>query len=185
MEYKYTINDISETVKISKPSLYALIKKNSAFIKDNSVRRQRKIYYNQAAMDFFTSYYQPEATNQSGENQPPQVNLNSAEGQAEKKPVEGAQAEGQHKSQPNALERKIDALEAEIEALRKQLDASETEKKELLRQNGEVLLLLQMEKPEKQLYLPAPKKTLTDRVKSLFHKGQSVFDAMQKNVVLS
>ena len=55
MEYKYTINDISETVKISKPSLYALIKKNSAFIKDNSIRKQRKIYYNQAVMDFFNN----------------------------------------------------------------------------------------------------------------------------------
>lgn len=170
MENRYTIDQISSICKVSKQSLYKFINKNKTFIGENSTRIHRIVYYNQAAMDFFTSYYQPEATHQSGENQPPQVKPNPAEGQAEKSPVEGAQAEGQHKSQLNALERKIDALEAEIEALRKRLDASEAEKKELLRQNGEVLLLLQMEKQEKQLYLPAPKKSLSERVKGLFHK---------------
>lgn len=175
MEYKYTINDISETVKISKPSLYALIKKNSAFIKDNSVRRQRKIYYNQAAMDFFLAYYQPDRKTDSEEIPVSDIEKNTAEEraeeQAEKAPIEAPQTEQPPEDQLNALERKIAALEAEIETLRKQLEKTEAEKNEILRQNGEVLLLLQMEKQEKQLYLPAPKKTLADRVKSLFHKG--------------
>jgi len=171
MEYKYTINDISETVKISKPSLYALIKKNSAFIKDNSVRRQRKIYYNQAAMDFFTSYYQPEATHQSGENQPPQVKPNPAEGQAEKSPLEGPSADKPHESQPDATKAEIAALKAEIDALKKQLELKEAERVELLRQNGALILTLQQSQQEKMLLLPAPKKSFSDKIKSIF-KGK-------------
>lgn len=171
MENRYTIDQISSICKVSKQSLYKFINKNKTFISENSTRIHRIVYYNQSAMDFFLAYYQPEATAQSGENPPPQVNSTSAEGQTEKPSAEATQAEEQYENQQNPLQRKIDALEAEIEALRKRLDASEAEKKELLRQNGEVLLLLQMEKQEKQLLLPAPKKTLADRVKNLFHKG--------------
>ena len=171
MEYQYTINDIKDAVKVSLQSLYTLIKKNQAFINENSIRKQRKIYYNQAAMDFFTSYYQPEATHQSGENQPPQVKPNPAEGQAEKSHVEGAQAEGQHESQQNALQRKIDALEAEIGTLRKQLNDKEDERKELLRQNGALILTISQLQQEKLLLLPAPKRSIGERVKGLFHKS--------------
>lgn len=172
MENQYNIDQISSICKVSKQSIYSLIKKNKDFINDNSTRNHRVIYYNQAAMDFFTSYYCPEKTQQSNRDN---INQTTAETRApegeQKNPVEAPQTDKPPEDQLNALQSKIDALEAELEALRKKLDATEAEKKELIRQNGEVLLLLQMEKQEKQLYLPAPRKSLTDRVKSLFHKG--------------
>lgn len=175
MENRYTINQISSACKVSKQSLYKFINKNKTFINENSTRNHRIIYYNQAAMDFFLAYYQPDRKTDSEEINISGIEKNTAEEQAEeqaeKTPVEAPQTEQPPEGQLNALERKIATLEAELEALRKQLDASETEKKELLRQNGEVLLLLQMEKQEKQLFLPAPKKTLMNRMKSLFHKG--------------
>jgi septal ring factor EnvC (AmiA/AmiB activator) len=174
MEIRYTINQISSACKVSKQSLYKFINKNKTFINENSTRNHRIIYYNQAAMDFFLAYYQPDRKTDSEEIPVSDIEKNTAEKraekQAEKAPIEAPQTEQPPEGQLNALERKIAALEAEIETLRKQLDASETEKKELLRQNGEVLLLLQMEKQEKQLFLPAPKKSFSERVKSLFHK---------------
>lgn len=168
MESRYTIDQISTACKVSKQSLYKFINKNKTFIEENSTRIHRVVYYNQIAMDFFLAYYQPD--------EKPKIpisamNMDTAEGRPENPFVEAPQSDEPPEVQLTALQRKIDALEAEIGALRKQLDASEAEKKELLRQNGEVLLLLQMEKQEKQLFLPAPRKTLSDRVKSLFHKG--------------
>ena len=187
MEYKYLITDIQAKTKVSITSLTTFKKKHQEFFNQNSTRIQRKIYYNQAAMDFFLSYYQPDRKAEDEkipvsdidtdtDKKEPDFTIKKicAEGQekqAEKAPIEATQTDEPPEGQTNALERKIDALEAEIEALRKQLSESEAEKKELLRQNGEVLLLLQMEKQEKQLLLPAPKKALVERIKSLFHKG--------------
>lgn len=184
MENQYTADQITGICKVSKASFYELKKKNKDFINKNSTRLHRIVYYNQAVLDFFLAYYQPDEKTESGKipvsdtdtdtdkKEPDSVKVLRAEvPQAENSPVEAPQTDEPQEGQENPLQRKIDALEAELEALRKQLEAKEAERLELLRQNGEVLLLLQMEKQEKQLYLPAPKKTLADRVKSLFHKG--------------
>lgn len=151
MEYPYTINDIKIATQVSLQSLYTLIKKNQSFIKDNSIRKQRKIYYNQAAMDFFTSYYNAE--------QPPETPP-EAEEHAEKEPSAHFRIE--------ALEAERDALQAEINALRKQLEAKEAERLELLRSNGALILTLQQSQQEKMLLLPPPKKSFSDKVKSIF-----------------
>ena len=151
MDFPYTVNDIVSECKVSKQSIYTLIKKNSTFINDNSMRKQRKIYYSQAAMDFFISYYNAE--------QPPET-PQKAEEQAEK--VISAELHAEKLEAENA------ALHAEILRLREQLDAKEAERLELLRQNGALILTLQQEKQEKQLLLPAPKKSFGDKVKSLF-----------------
>ena len=171
MEYKYTINDISETVKISKPSLYALIKKNSAFIKDNSIRKQRKIYYNQAVMDFFIAYYLPEQTPEEGKIPPSSFDIQTAEEQAEKSPLESSYKEEEQQARIDALQAEIGALHAEIDTLRKQLDAKEEERKELLTQNGALILTISQLQQEKLLLLPAPKRSIGERVKGLFHKS--------------
>jgi hypothetical protein len=168
MEYKYTINDISATVKISKPSLYALIKKNQAFINDNSIRRQRKIYYNDAVMDFFISYYLPEQTTEEGKTPSSPIDIEKAEGRPENPLLEPSSKEEEYKTRIDALQTKIDALHAEIDILRRQLEEKEEERKELIRQNGALILTLQQEKQEKLLFLPAPKKSLGKKIKSIF-----------------
>ena len=168
MEYKYTINQISERVNISKPSLYALIKKNQAFINNNSVRRQRKIYYNQAVMDFFVSYYLPEQTTEEGKIPSSPIDTEMAEGQAENPLSETSYTDKPQEREVEVLKAKIDALEAQIDALRRQLEEKEEERKELIRQNGALILTLQQEKQEKQLFLPAPKKSFGKKIKSIF-----------------
>ena len=168
MEYKYTINDISATVKISKPSLYALIKKNGAFIKDNSIRKQRKIYYNQAVMDFFVSYYSPDTEKKIPDEV---IDTDAGGGIAEKSPLESSFKEEEQQARIDALQVEIKALHAEIDTLRKQLDDKEEERKELLRQNGALILTISQLQTEKQLLLPAPKRSIGERVKGLFHKS--------------
>jgi len=168
MEYKYTINDISATVKISKPSLYALIKKNSAFIKDNSIRKQRKIYYNQAVMDFFVSYYSPDTEKKIPDEV---IDTDTAEAQTENSLLEASYKEEEQQARIDTLHAEIEALHAEIDTLRKQLDAKEEERKELLRQNGALILTISQLQQEKQLLLPAPKRSIGERVKGLFHKS--------------
>ena len=84
MSYDYTINDIAEKTNVSLQSCYGLIKKNREFIDNNSVRRHRKIYYNQEVMNFFIDYYQPveerppKAENPIVEERPPEGQSPSA-----------------------------------------------------------------------------------------------------------
>lgn len=183
MEYKYLITDIQAKTKVSITSLTAFKKKHQEFFNQNSTRIQRKIYYNQAAMDFFLAYYHPDREAESEKISVPDMDTDTdkkgpdsvkelpAEVQAEKSPVEPPQADEPPEAQLTALQRKIDALEAEREVLRKKLDATEAERLELLRQNGALILTLQQAQQEKMLLLPAPKKNLTEKIKSLFHKG--------------
>lgn len=164
MEYQYTINDIKAAVKVSLQSLYTLIKKNQAFINENSIRKQRKIYYNQVAMDFFLSYYSPDTEKKIPDKI---IDTETSGGKAENPLSEPSYTVRPHESQSEGLKAEIGALKAEIGALRKQLDTSEEERKELLRQNGALLLMLQQEKQEKMLLLPAPKKSFLEKFKSV------------------
>ena len=142
MEYKYTINDIARETKVSTQSLYSLIKKNKEFINKNSTRKQRKIYYNQEALNFFINYYQPEIAQETA-----QETIQEEKAEISNKAVE-----------------EIEALKAEIEDLKRQLSEKEAERKELLQQNGALILTIQQQQQEKMLLLPAPKKTLRERI---------------------
>ena len=168
MEFKYLITDIQAKTKVSITSLNAFKNKHKDFFNVNSTRKQRKIYYNQAAMDMFVSYYCPDTEDDIYKND------EEEEGYAEgvKSPLEDTSRSKPHESKSDALKAEIEALKAEIEALRKQLDAKEAERVELLRQNGALILTLQQEKQEKMLLLPPPKKSLGEKVKSIFHKDK-------------
>ena len=50
--YPYDIEQLAEKAGVSKTSIYNLIGKNKSFVKDNSTKRQRKVYYNQAVLDW-------------------------------------------------------------------------------------------------------------------------------------
>lgn len=147
MEYKYSINDIASKTKVSKQSLYNLIKKNQEFINKNSRRIQRKIYYNQEALNFFINYYQPGSTEETAQEA-----------------VETPQAVEEKETVDTSATEQIAALKAEIEELKKKLSETEAERKELLQQNGALILTVQQQQQEKMLLLPAPKKTIRERL---------------------
>ena len=149
MEFSLTIQDLVNEVSKSKQSVYQLFNKNSEFVKQNSIRKQRKVYYNQAVLDFLIAYYKDGA--------PIEAEIKPIEAPAREDGGEAAQA------QIKALQEKIDMLEAQLEEVKKDRD----ETKEQL---GIALLCLRQEQEEKKLLLPAPKKTIGERFKGLFKK---------------
>ena len=172
MEYKYLITDIQEKTKVSITSLNAFKNKHKDFFNQNSIRKQRKLYYTQAAMDFFVSYYCPEEAAEDGENPVILAETNGHAPEAEIPASAASSTDKPHESQPEAPDAEIAALKAEIAALREQLEKSEAERKELLRQNGALILTLQQSQQQALLLLPAPKKSIADKVKSFFGKRQ-------------
>lgn len=171
MEYKYLITDIQAKTNVSITSLTSFKKKHQDFFNNNSTRIRRKIYYNQAAMDFFIDYYRPEQTaKEDNINRLAAVPEEQKAENASNSALNGSSADEPHESQLDKLKAEIGALQTEIGALRKQLEAKEAERLELLRQNGALILTLQQEKQEKQLFLPSPKKSFSEKIKDLFRK---------------
>lgn len=168
MEYKYLITDIQAKTNVSITSLTAFKKKHQDFFNNNSTRKHRKIYYNQAAMDFFISYYSPDTDKKIPDKI---IDTETGGGKAENSLSETSYTDRPQEREEEVSKAEIEALKAEIAALKKQLEETETEKKELFRQNSQLLLLLQQEKQEKMLLLPAPKKPFSEKVKSIF-KGR-------------
>lgn len=161
MDFPYTIEDLSSKCKVSKQSIYALIKKNQELVKKNSTRKGKKVKYNQEVLNFFLDYY----------------GINEAEDPSPEDPERALEAENapQEAEDPSPIspqdktaEDKIRALESEIEALKKELASAREQNNELIRQNGQVLLLLQEEKQEKIKLLPAPKQSLVKKIGNFF-----------------
>lgn len=173
MEYPYDIQDLSNKCGISKASIYAFIKKNKDFFEDNSIREKEKststkpkVKYNQVALDFLLSHYGKKESADSIFSPRLEVASNLSENATKN---DSAQEPDQIPIE--ALQTQINALEAKIEALEKELAAKEEERKELLNQNGALLLLLSQEKQEKALFLPAPKQSIGERIKRFFQKS--------------
>ena len=179
MNYPYTINDLSSKCEVSKQSIYNHIRNNQDFINKNSIRKQRKIYYNQEVMDFFLAYYdkapteKPDIEKSNGEEVKPKETSDIEKPIGEEVPNKGENSVSESPSVDDrikALESDIDAKDAEIKHLNDLLAAKEEERKELLNQNGALILTIQQLQQEKLLLLPAPKKPLGERIKSIFHK---------------
>ena len=69
-----------------------------------------------------------------------------------------------------AVKAELQELKNKYEELQARMEQVEAERKQLLEQNGHLLLLLSQEKAEKQLLLPPPRKTIGERIRSLFHR---------------
>lgn len=174
MKSQYTINELTTICKVSKQSLYNLFKKNKEFVNQNSIRNQRTIYYNQAVLNFLLDYYHLDKPAADADNLIYEK-IGGGEPSPEGKiPFVQTASTDETASRIKEYESQIDTLKAEIEALKKDLADKEEERKELIKQNGALILALSQEKQEKMLYLPAPKKPLGEKVKALFRKGSKV-----------
>lgn len=167
MSYQYTIEDLSRECQVSKQSIYNLISKNKDFVNENSRKSGRKIKYNQAVLNLFLEYYgKKESETAEPEAGETAVNAENAAQEAPEKEA-GVPVPPEDKT---ASESKIEALLAEIADLKKQLAEKEEERKELIRQNGALILTIQQQQQEKMLLLPAPKKTMLERLRGIFGK---------------
>lgn len=182
MDYPYTVNDIITKFHISKTTFYAKVKKNPDFFTANSIKLKAEgeknkpfTRYNQAVYDFFASQYgiQEEAVSAV-----PDAVLKTERQEDDRyhgrDTVEAPETPLQSFFSPaddvKPTQEDKNALQAKIEALEAKLAEAEAERKELISQNSHLLLLLSQEKQEKQLLLPAPKKSIRERIKGLFHK---------------
>lgn len=142
-----SVKQLCEKANISQQTFYRLIrdsKEFSALVEQNRQRKSNGYRYDTPVLEWLLAYYERE---------------NAASEPPEKEP-------------DTSIEAERDALRVELEALQARFDAVEAERKELLAQNGQLLLLLSQEKQEKQALLPPPRIPLVERVKALFHQQQ-------------
>lgn len=173
MLFPYDIEDLSRLAKVSKKTIYEYKKKNEALFTENSTKvkaegkTKPKTMYSQAVLDLLLAQYGQgnDGTIVGASAGGNATELPSEPQKREETPPEAAEAAEGYKSTINALQAKIEALEAQIEALGE-------ERRELIKQNGNLLLLLSQEKQEKALLLPAPKKTIGERLKGIFSKSK-------------
>ena len=146
MEYPYSIKDISSKVGKTVQSLYTLIKRNQEFINQNSKKEGRFIKYNQAVLDWFINYYgvsTADATPQDAQKDAQDASKLAADASSDEMSLIEAKA-------------RIAKCDAEREAANQNL--------------GRALSALTLEKQEKMLLLPPPRRSLMAAIKSAFAK---------------
>ena len=183
MDFPYSVNDITTNFNISKTTFYNQAKKNQEFFNKNSIKERpqgkntKPIFkYNQSVYDFFASQYGGGEGNEVLEN----IDLvedacverlrKQSVSNAPETPPEAPETISEGKEGETLTQEKINALQAKIEALEAKLEAAEAERRDLIAQNGNLLLLLNQLNQEKQALLPAPRKTIGERIKGLFRK---------------
>ena len=199
MDFPYTINYLESACNVKKQSIYALLAKNPQFRDSNKKYYHGRVYFSQAVLDYLLDYYSyytrkdpviidDKVEDTSHSNDEVFLNQNSREGLSssilktetargtspdniEQKPREGASVSDLEsivgETIKTASQVKIEALEAEIDNLKSQIEDLKQDKKELNENLGFLRLTLQQ---ERLLYLPAPKKTISERIKGIFGK---------------
>jgi len=153
MENGYTIKEIADKVHRSQQSIYAMIKKNQAFVEEHSARRGRMTTYDEEVMQWLADYYADEG---------------HAEGQ--KAAQDSAEAIGLRieleavKKDLEAVQARMEAIERERDELKERLTRSEEDKRAADERVGLALVALQAEKQEKLLLLPKPKRGIVERI---------------------
>ena len=156
MEYPYTIKSLASKVGKTEQSLQKFLKKNSQFVNQHTFQSGRFKRYDQAVMDLVADYYKlPQEVTAASDPDEPSVS-------------EELEKQDDSAERISELETELEQARKEIEDLKSQLSSAEEERKEMVRQNASLLLLLQEEKQEKMLLLPAPKKTLRQKLRDIF-----------------
>lgn len=160
----YTLKEITKIVDRSQQTIYALIRTDRDYFDFHRQTSTKGGYkYDEEAVERIKNHFG--VSNVVGEG--------DFEGENDEIPNDS----GPLPQENDNLSQEIASLSAELEemkgkyaALQADFDKVEAEKAELLRQNGNLLLLLSQEKAEKQALLPTPRKSIGERLKSLFHK---------------
>lgn len=153
----YSMRDLSTILNKSPQALYKLIKQNqslSTIINENSEKNGRFIKYGEPVLSWLVDYYGI-SLNQEGEKEAPEAPV-----------IVPAVID------VKVYEDKINALESQIQALTASLGDKDKEISYFKEQNAQLLLLLQLEKQEKALLLSAPKKSIKDKIRTLFMKSK-------------
>lgn len=177
MEYPYNIEDLATQSGVTTSSAYAFIKKNQAFVKENSIRIHRKVKYNQAVLKLFLDYYRGGEAASSTEGIE-----KSNQNEATESLPEGSESPSEplNSTPSRNTEEELERLREAVESLKEQLNETQAtlkkvdaERGELLKQNGLALMMLQQEKQEK-LLIQQEKKLLEQERDKLLQAPQPI-----------
>lgn len=172
-DFKYTMKDLSRIIDRTPARIYDYFKEDKEYYFSESSRRK----------DSKKGYLYSEAVLESLKKR---LLIENGVGQQDFFPADGESPDSiaPHNEEASRLSAEIARLSAELEdmkgknaALQSDFDKAEGERVELLRQNGlkdeqiqHLLLLLSQEKAEKQALLPAPRRSIGERIRSIFKK---------------
>ena len=151
-----TRKEICQKTNITEQTFHRMLKKNSdvrTIADKGRTRGPRGYEYPEEVLAWFVKRY--------GENAPAQDALSGSE-----MPSDGESAA----HEVDSLQERINELEEQNAALQAKVDAFDEERRELQRQNGQILLLLAQERQQNLLQAPK-KKTLRERLAAVFGKG--------------
>lgn len=170
----YSMRDLSSRVKRTPQALYSLIKQNeslSSIVKENTEKNGRFIKYGEPVLSWLLDYYK--ITEPTADE--------VGEGIVEPEAQEIPQQTAPEAPSSVSAEMELDFLKRENDLLRGQIEALTKDKAEQRTEIDRILLLLQMEKQEKQALLlaaapqnaeePARQQGFFSWVKSLFVKN--------------
>lgn len=163
---RYTTKDLLEVSKTSLQSINKLFKSNSELkelAKEHKKVENRNVFYDEVIYEWFCRRYEKK-TKSLMENG---VAGGNFENENQNIPLDTPPS-----SLPQEEETKteLEILKEENARLKEELEKVEAERKQLLEQNGNLLLLLSQEKAEKQKLLPPPRKTIGERIKNIFRR---------------
>lgn len=152
----YTIKEITEIVNRTEPTIYAYMRKDADFFNSHRITQKKGCYlYDELAVERLKNNYAVSNGVENGisQNEDGEILQHAA-------PVD--------MRENDAIKAELAELKAKYAELEARFQAAEAERKQLLEQNGNLLLLLSQEKAEKQKLLPPPR--ISERIKNLFRK---------------
>lgn len=167
MAYQYQMKELSSIVKKTPQAIHELIKRNQEFssvINDNSIKKGRLRFYNQVVLDWLINHYQVGSETEAA------LGGEIIETDVQEIPEPTPPGTPDTSAELENLRQEVKRLTEENERLRAAYDKAETERGELMKQNGVLALTLQQVQQEKMLYLPAPKKPFGERVRDFINQ---------------
>lgn len=169
----YPIKSLASKCGVSEQSIRNLLKNNtelSQLSQANTSKNGRFINYGQPVLDWLLNYYKvdfqqlPTGNDAGGSIVEPEKE-ETPQPTPPQEPVED-----DLRVELIKLRVENEALKTAVEGLKSDLERERAEKADLNNKLGMTLLALRDEQAEKKLYLPAPKKSLGQRLKGLFSK---------------
>lgn len=165
----HTVKEMCDICRITSRTFYRAVKQNADFrkiVEETKEETPKGSTYGEPVLDWLKKKYLRKSDEQETHTMPIEPPSSPAE------PPDGVECDNPVPETRSALERemegftaKVEKLELENAFLREQVAALKEDKKVLNEQFSNTLLLFTQEKQEKQLLLPAPKRSFGEKVK--------------------
>ena len=171
---EYGLKDLMAISQTSERAIRQLFKTNSELRelkKEHKVSKNNRVFYDDVIYNWFLEHYKDKNSQMIENVLPPQDILP----QKRENPDNVAPLIEEN----SRLTAELEEIKGKYAALQADFEKAEGERVELLRQNGlkteeisHILLLLSQEKAEKQALLPAPRRSIGEKIKGLFKRKE-------------